>query len=224
MKKNRGLLLLVCIAIFASGCAVSQSENHIFQNTENITNEFLERHLFGQWRFAERIISVDSSGESMLYDTVFNISDEGVEEFREHTVLYYSEQSAEFVVRVGQRTFTNPRDMFLFGAYGGFNWIQNPHYQIEEMNSDTVTLRNIYAAGGANTYTERIPGFENYIRVYCAAQSDEGLYTPRLMGRFLADTIYINPNDENTIYVEFCGIWRMERDNRNFGTGTTSEY
>jgi hypothetical protein len=31
------------------------------------------------------------------------------------------------------------------------------------------------------------------------------------MGWFLGDTIYINPNDENTIYIEFCGIWKMER-------------
>lgn len=180
---------------------------------------FLKEHLFGQWRFSERVFALDDS-KSILYDTTSNISKEGQEELKKSVVLCYQDDYVDFPVRIGQNSFTNARDMFLFGAYGGFQWVRNPIYRIEKLDTNNINLEDFYDLDGHDV---QLTGTQNFIKVTYQTEIGNEEDTERKGGRIFANVIYINPNNKDTIYVDFCGLWRMERDKNNYNTGGKSD-
>jgi len=240
---KRVLTMVICVVFFISGFVISkyytlENESHeespkITDNTDveknnekdvfpNLTEseiEFLEKHLFGQWRFSERLYSLDESSNNR-YNTTYNISDIGVEELKKYLVIAYEKDWIDFPVRMQQTTFSNARDMFLFGRNGGFYSIRNPVYSIEKMDSNVIDLSNVYTLGSGKNKIEFL-GAENFIKISCLVRNEENM--SRQIGEVFLNTIYIDPNDVNTIYADFCGLWKMERDQANYNTGTKSE-
>ena len=242
---KRILMIVICIVFFVSGFIVlkystSVSELHeespkivdtdleknngkekdVFPDLTESEVEFLEKHIFGQWRFSERLYSLDESS-NIIYDTTYNISDVGVEELKKYLVIAYEKNWIDFPVRMKQNTFSNVRDMFLFGNNGGFQEIENPVYSIEKMDSNVIDLSNVYTLGSGKNEIEFL-GAENFIKISCLVQNEENM--SRKIGKVFLDTIYIDPNDINTIYVDFCGLWKMERDQLYYGPPGKSEY
>lgn len=192
-------------------------------NSYKLTEEeekFLEEHLYGQWRFSERIVEIDENN-NFFYNSFPNISDTGVEEIKAVRLLY-EDSSVSFTVEIGQNTFTYPQDMYLFAAHGGFSWCRNPIYSINQMDTDTVILKDVYNI--FNGYEVQVEGLENYIHVnYYGLLTGKSELYGNIFSHFGSD-IYINPDDTDTIYIDFCGLWKMERDDNYYGTNSKCEY
>ncbi len=236
--------ILVCVSMFFCGFFISNKQ--ILQNTTDYSTQatntsadfsedtnkdyipnlteaeitFLEEHLFGQWRFSERLFELDES-KNIVYNTTYNISDSGVEELKKNIVLRYDKDWIQFAVPVTQNSFKNAKDMFLFGKNGGFLSIKEPVYTINKMDSDTINLSNVCIDDQG--YDIQFFDAENFINVKYYSQLEKGEYTQRKVGKDFANTIYIDHNNKNIIYVDFCGLWRMERDDTYYGTGGKSE-
>lgn len=195
-------------------------ENTAYELTEE-ERVFLEEHLFGQWRFAERIVSIDEDN-NIVYGVTPNISDMGMEELKRDVLILYEEDSVQFPIEINQNSFTYAQDMYLFAAYGGFCWADNPVYIISSMDSDVLTLKDAF-----NTWWEypiQVEGMENFIHVKYTVLS--GSRDGKILGNvftLFGSDIYIDPNDFNSIYIDFCGLWRMERDNLYYGGNGKSE-
>lgn len=187
---------------------------------------FLEDYVFGQWRFVEQIFSLDES-ENSHYNTTSNFSDIGVEELKSNVVIYLSINSIETVQGTGQNTLSNAKDFYLYFMWSGLNWSSHPQYNIQELNTDMIHLEDLYCREGHDV---PLPDAENFIKVTYSLNYEGQSFslirypTDGLKGRNLADVLYIDPNDIDSIYMEFCGLWRMERDNSYYGTGGKSQY
>lgn len=192
----------------------AEGSSFVLTNTDI---RFLEDHLYGQWRFSERLSVLDES-KNNYYDSNSNISYDGVDALKENIVISYEKNSVWFPVNMNQTSFTSARDMFLFGEQGGFQSVQNPIYLIEVLNNDIINLKDIYYQKGHDI---RFSGAENFLKVSYYIHLGQGPYTQK-MGRNFANVIYIDPNNTDTIYVDFCGLWEMERDYNNYRTGGKS--
>lgn len=202
-----------------NGEDVANEEELFFGMTQN---EFLEEHLFGQWRFVERVIDIQPKF-NFYHGADPNISDVGVEELKRTVLLYYSSDSVELPINIGQNSFTHPQDMYLFAAYGGFMWTSKPVYALEYQNRGFITLANVYDIfEGYRVWIDWMDGFV-HVHYYVPAEIGE----PQLCGdkfTYFGRDIYIDPEDTDTIYIDFCGLWRMERDDTYYGTNGKSEY
>lgn len=181
---------------------------------------FLEDHLFGQWRFSERIIALDQT-QNIFYDTNSNISDIGVEELKKNMVISFSEDYIEFPVSITQNSLSNAKDMFLFGKYGGFQTVQFPIYEIVDNNTNMIALKDIYLT---EPYYVYLSDANHYMKVSYTTQLNNGEYAQRKISYNFLSRIYIDPDDTDTIYVDFCGLWSMERDDINYSTAGKSKY
>ena len=235
---------IVCYFVFSSHTSMDEQENiqenSLVQKEDSIENDpeyseeaeplqeeetdtlseedraFLEEHIYGQWRFSDRIVEMDEDNNNH-YGAISNISDVGVEELKRTVVILYGEESVEFPIEIGQNSFSYAQDMYLFAAHGGFSWTRKPIYKINKMNTDTVVLKDIY--NWAYRYKVHMPGWENYIHVtYATKNQDSRQYGNKLS--FFGSDIYVNPNDTDTIYIDFCGLWEMTRDYNNYSTST----
>lgn len=105
--------------------------DYLKDEQELLTEEekrFLEEHIYGQWRFSDRIIEIDENN-NIDYGAIANISDVGVEELKKTVVIAYEEDVVWFPVEIGQNSFSYAQDMYLFAAHGGFLWSINPIYK-----------------------------------------------------------------------------------------------
>lgn len=137
----------------------SEEESIQEEETDALSEEdraFLEEHIYGQWRFADRIVELDQNN-NIHNGGISNISDVGIEELKRTVVICYEDDCFWCPVDIGQNTFSYAQDMYLFGMYNGFSWTQDPVYSINEMDTDTI-------------------------------------------------------------YVDFCGLWKMTRDENNYST------
>lgn len=186
-------------------------------DTDTLSEEdraFLEEHVYGQWRFSNRIVELDENN-NIFYGATSNISDVGVEELKRTVVICYEEDWVDFPVKIGQNSFTHAQDMYLFAAYDGFASTMNPVYKISGMNTNKVVLGDRY--NWAYSYEIRMPGWEDYIHVTYHVKSDpDSRRIAHYLGYFGSD-IYVNPNDTDRIYVDFCGLWEMTRDETHYG-------
>lgn len=199
-----------------SVCSDDETEPLSKDDTVTLSEEdraFLEEHVYGQWRFSNRIVEIDQNNH--YYGVTSNISDVGVEELKQTVVILYGENSVDFPEKIKQNSFTHAQDMYLFAAYDGFASTMNPVYKISEMNTNKVVLGDRY--NWAYSYEIRMPGWEDYIHVTYHVKSDpDSRRIAHYFGYFGSD-IYVNPNDTDRIYVDFCGLWEMTRDETHYG-------
>ena len=188
------------------------------EKTEPLSEEeqqFLEEHLYGQWRFAERVVEIDDTNHDRQGVTA-NISDAGVEELKQIAVLLYEEAAIQFSVEIGQDSFSNAQDMYLFAANGGVSWTRKPIYEMNRLDTDTIVLRDVY--NWREGYEVQMQGWEDYVHVhYYVPDEQESMQHGNIYSAFGSD-IYVNPNDTDTIYIDFCGLWEMTRDDTNYST------
>lgn len=194
------------------------------ENPYTLTEEeemFLQEHLYGQWRFSERIMRIDEDNNNH-YGTVANISYIGVAQLKKSVRLYYGEDAVYFTEEIRQNSFTYPQDMYLFAAHGGFCWSRNPVYTVNALEEDVITLTDVYNMRG---YEVTAGWMENFTHVTYVTMQDTN--QSGLIGNiftYSGSDVYIDPNDKDTIYIDFCGLWKMERDDSYYGTGAKSEY
>ena len=200
-------------------CSKDETEPLPKDETDTLSEEdrtFLEEHVYGQWRFSNRVIELDENN-NIYYGAAPNISDVGVEELKQTVVIFYDESSVDFAVKIGQDSFSYAQDMFLYAAYGGFSSTMKPIYKINEMSTDKIVLGDMY--NWRYSYEVKMPGWEDYIHVSYRAKSNPDSFVMGKYFTYFCSDIYVNPNDTDTIYVDFCGLWEMTRDDKNYGAG-----
>ena len=171
---------------------------------EEKKEEFLEEHLYGQWRFLEKV------EEDRLKSNT--LSEIGERELKEMVILEYHKEWIWYPLKNGQTSFSNSKDMWIFGLYGGFSWGKLPTYTMKKMSTNQVTLRNLKEEG--ISYQIRILDIEieNFIYVtYSFRTLRGGSEYLNYKEEYFGNHIYIDPTDTKSIYVEFCGLWKMER-------------
>ena len=173
--------------------------------------EFLKEHLFGQWAFSRRLVELDE-GRNKHQGAVSNFSAQGMEELKEMRFTYGACDAR--LLRL--RTFlSDATDMYLFGIYGGLNLVYTPYYHIDtEVDEGNILLTDLYGGG---TYPAEFPGDKELVRVYYNWGYDERAY-PSVSMVYMGCNIYIDPEDTETIYVDFGGLWEMKRDDNYYGT------
>ena len=182
---------------------------------------FLQEHLYGQWRFSERIIKIGEDN-NFQNGTESNISDAGVAQLKKSVRLYYGEDAVEFTVDIGQNSFTYPQDMYLFAAHGGFSWSRNPVYTVNALEEDVITLKDVYNKDGYKAPAEWMENFTHVTYVTMQDTNQSGLIGN--IFTYSGSDVYIDSNDKDTIYIDFCGLWKMERDDSYYGTDGKSEF
>lgn len=219
-------------------CMVFEQENSLIQKEESIEDEpkyseeepehilneelgflseeeqhFLEEHIYGQWRFANRVVEIDDNNYNRQGVTA-NISDVGVEELKQTVVILYEKNTIEFPVKIGQDSFSNAQDMYLFAANAGVALTRKPIYKMNRLDTDTIILRDVYNWWNGNEV--QMPGWEDYIHVkYYVPDDQESVRYGNIYSSFGSD-IYVNPDDTDTFYIDFCGLWKMTRDDTNY--------
>lgn len=195
-----------------------------YELTEEETR-FLKDHLFGRWNFSERVVEL--GGEKNGEKTESNFSTSGVDTIQIKPELPYRVRSQtkphisygrEMVIiffHKNSSLFCDSQDVFLYGLYGGFAEVTFPAYSIEVMETDHIFLDDIYSETGY--YEAQVEGMEGFVHVsYSRLDSKE---TMREIGYYPANDIYIDPNNTEIIYIDFCGLWKMERARSGEGKG-----
>ena len=148
--------------------------------------------------------------------TISNFSSLGIEELKKIRFQYDVRTVRALFLR---KFLTDPKDMYLFGIYGGLNAVNLPYYHIDtEVDEDNICLMDIYGAG---TYSVQFPEEKELVRVYYNLGYDEK-NNPHVNGIYMGSNIYIDPNDTDTIYLDFGGLWEMKRDKQNYSTSGKS--
>ncbi len=167
--------------------------------------EFLREHLFGQWEFSRQIVELDEGVES-------NFSDLGVEELKEVRLVYDKNHVRTLFLRP---YLTDPKDMYLFGLHGGLSQVNQPCYHIDtDVTGNEISLTGAYRN---SSYSVQFPEEKNLIRIYYNLGYDETV-NPHVSGRYAGSNIYIDLDDTDTIYLDFCGLWEMKRDVEKYST------
>lgn len=193
-----------------------EENNTIKEENYNLTKEetiFLEEHIWGLlggfWSFSERMVALEENPNYTEVDV--NFSEEGVKMLQNGLVeIWYYKQEVRFFTMdfiMDKSLFTNKTDSYLYGIYGGFARIKFPVYQVEQMNTETIFLDNIYSENGYDKV--ELDWMEGFWHISYSMMEAEGV--GRNIGYYPANDIYIDPTDCNTIYVDFCGLWKMRR-------------
>ncbi len=179
---------------------------------EEKKKEFLEDHLYGQWRFLEKV----ASG----YDEEYGLTEIGERELKRMVILEYQKEFVRHPLKDGQASFTNPKDMWTFGICGGLSWGKQPVYTMEKMKESWIVLGNLREK--SKIYHARVPGakVENFIHIkYGFQTSQEEWKDSDYQEDYFGSNIYVDPDDTESIYVEFCGLWKMVRTGERDGEG-----
>lgn len=185
--------------------------------------KFLEEHVFGYWVFNRRIYALDESNNDTA-NLSSNISDEGVSELIGSGIHINKEVVSQDVSRISAVThLANPEDTYLLGLYGIFNKIVNPVYEISEVSTKDLLINNklVNIKSPLDIFnSERIIkvsyglGEQDYSRPFINIEIYE-----------IGGTLYVmDPNDKNTLYIDFCGIWELKRSDEPSNTNGKSLY
>lgn len=164
--------------------------------------EFLQKHIFGDWYFSKRIIALEEGAGS-----VANFSEQGIEEIKGNVFMRYSRY---FVNNSGYagNTFSKTADIYIFAAYGGMTSVKYPVYHIEtEVDEEKLALHHIYMAD--NVSYASFPEECELIHVFYDLGYDEQENSS--VDVYYAGDIYVNPEDMDVFYLDFCGLWEMKR-------------
>lgn len=169
--------------------------------------EFLQEHVVGEWSFSERIIALE---EGDTY--ISNFSEQAVKELENVWIVFHK----DVVQRLGYQwdTFSEPEDIYLFAAYGGTAPVRNPVYHIENnVDEDRIALRHIYADEGV--YYASFPEECELVHVYYDLGYD-GEY-PSVDTYYYANDLYVDPDNTEVLYLNFGGLWKLERQMDTYG-------
>lgn len=189
--------------------AISYEEGKREKGREEYTEEermFLEEHLYGDWRFSDQILTLSETDRK---EEKSNFSYIGREIVKEYIWVLWEEDEIQILSAFlsGSDFFSNTQDPYLVGIYGGFEEEGELVYRIETMETGQIRLDHVFYENG---YEEvKIEWMKGFVHVTCDYVDSWG--ESRLMQHPFANDIYIDPNDINTIYVDFCGLWKMRR-------------
>lgn len=165
----------------------------------------LDRHLYGQWVFTERLLEVEEY--QGVEDWNSNFSDQGVEEMKKIVINY--DETEVYAYYNGQSAFQDTKDMYLYMIYGGANPVYHPVYHVEyNVDPNKIHLLNLV---NLKLKSIQFPGKDKLVNVYYNLGYDDFFTNPATMGQYLGSNVYIDPADTETIYLEFCGLWKLER-------------
>lgn len=157
--------------------------------------ELLQEHLFGKWRF---------KGLEETVDTGF--SEQGVKEMQDIEIIF-SEDSVQ-MDGYNQHTFSDSKDMFTYLDRGGGKRISQPVYHvIRKENKERLPKMNRVRWWW--DHEQAFPEKSEMIYVEC----DLGMHSSywRVPEGYPGDEVCIDPEDTDTIYLRFSGLWEMER-------------
>ena len=186
---------------------VKKEEDYYLTIEETV---FLEEHLWGiimgAWEFSERIVALKKNSNHREWEV--NFSEEGIREMKLDMVdIWYTKEHVWCRTPAPRRFFSNQTDIYLYSIYGGLVEIKFPVYQIEQMDTGTIFLDNVYSETG---YDEvELDWMKGFYHVYYSMMEAEG--AGRMTGYYPANDIYIDPENTDVIYVDFCGLWKMVR-------------
>lgn len=162
---------------------------------------FLEEHLYGIWGFDQRLIALGEAG------CTGDFSKQGTNELEEVLIIYED----DFVDRkgYGKNTFSNVKDVFLFAEYGGNSMVNEPVYHVDRnVDENRIILQNILEK--ENALPVPFPENIQLVKVSFDLGYDTAL-CPAVDTNLFGSNIYVNPDDADTIYMDFGGLWRLER-------------
>lgn len=176
--------------------------------------EFLEEHVVGEWSFSERVIALEEGDDAYAS----NFSEQAVKKLENISIVFHN----DVVQRVGYRrsTFSEPEDIYLFAEYGGEMPVRDPVYHIDSnVDEERICLRDIYADEGV--YYAPFPEECELVHVYYDLGYDEEDY-PSVDVYHYADDFYVDPDNTEVLYLNFCGLWKLERQMDTYGSGGKS--
>ena len=151
--------------------------------------QFVAEHVLGQWKVSDRVMALKSAD---------SISSQGVEEMKDLLITY----DKDYVIIDGydQHTFSNRDDLYLFLYYGGDKEIHLPVYHVD---------RHVNKYGPSQERYRQFPKECELVHVNCNLGYDLGFYSS-VLGYWGID-IYVNPEDEDILYLDMCGLWELKR-------------
>ena len=176
---------------------------------EKKDEEFLQEHVFGAWSFSKRIIALEEN------DSV-NFTSQGIEKMQNIWIRYDRDSVRRYGYDERDGTpFSTVEDIYLFAEYGGDKTVWDPVYHIEwEVDEERINLRNIL---GKEIYIQFPQKYELVHVYYDLAYDIEN--NSSVCGYYYADDIYVNPDDKDTLYLNFCGLWELKREEDGFKVG-----
>ena len=222
MKKITGVII-GCMIVFAAGFysfgktgfLTDKRRDSFMMECNNARNNwvmesdltvedavFLRQHLFGKWRFFKRILALRSSEE--YFDDSSNFSVRGVEEIKKVSIIF----DAKSVSKEGydQNTFSKGKDIELFTGYDTYTEVNMPVYHVDR----DVKADEIYLSCGIYGEHVQFPIACEIVAVYYSLGYNIN-DNPAVLGSGFY--IYVNTEDTDTIYLDFCGLWELKRVN-----------
>ncbi len=170
--------------------------------------EFLDEHLLGVWQFEERIIPLEED-----YDGSINFTGQGLEEMKGISIAFYRRPTMVRFEDYDANSFSDPKDAFLFWMYAGYDTVKEFAYYIdEEVDESRLGLRHIISQDGEyEEYEAAFPEDCELVHVTYNLSFDKEENPVLLPETYPVASVYIDPEDDETIYVDFCGLWKMKR-------------
>ena len=174
--------------------------------------EFLKEYLYGTWYFSDCIMELSETKENGAES---NFSYIGKEMIKFYMSIEFKENSVEIsAVSLNGNKFCNTKDPYLFAIYGGislpnekFQLGYDVNYSIEKMETGQIQLDHVFYPDG---YEEvEVEWMKDWIHV--TYYPVDALEESRLVRHIIANDIYIDPNNEETMYIDFCGLWKMKK-------------
>lgn len=169
---------------------------------------FFQEHVMGAWSFSERIITLE---EGDTYTS--NFGEQGIKELQNIWIVLH--EDVTHISGYRWDTLSEPEDMYLFAAYGGNASVRYPAYHIDyNVDEKRIALRDIYADGGV--YYAPFPEECELVHVVYDLGFDTEEY-PSIDTVYWADDLYVDPEDPDVLYLNFGGLWKLEREFDTYG-------
>ncbi|MCM1233941.1 MAG: hypothetical protein NC489_27865 [Ruminococcus flavefaciens] len=158
---------------------------------------FISEHVWGQWRISARILEINCAD---------NISSRGIEEMKSLVFIY--DEDYAMISGYDENTFSEEEDIFLYLSYGGDQKVNFPVYHVDRhVDEDNLLL----SYGTQGKYCQ-FPEDARLVHVTYNLGYDTSLYSSVLNGgNYAASDIYVNPDNKDILYVDMCGLWKLER-------------
>jgi len=192
-------------------------------NLVSAYDERLQEYVYGQWRFVERIETrtTDVIPEETPEDySIRDFSEQAADEIKKNCVLYIGPDMAYMM---GNVPFTDIEEefrrqvvrMYYGGGALGVHWL--PQYYIAPMEQNLV-LDYKETSFSDLRESDCLAEIENLQRVnivtsdFSLLDRYEANYAVFDAPHWSAEKFYYSPSEPDVFYMEFCGIWKLERD------------
>lgn len=213
-KKLRHLGMFLLCAVLLSGIlykVIIFYRTNNAEQTESTDDEkqiFLKEHVYGIWKLEERVYT--------LKNTEMDFSDEGINALQNMT-FYISPYQVSFLDKE-YNLFQDPKDAYLFGMYGGYAQVFYPDYEVSDVLQIDLTenvrgyeqVTNIYSQCGYDEIFFHDMGVKKICDISYRENMYKGYYNPCYYGQ-LPDRFWVDMDQPDVLYLEFCGIWRLQR-------------